>query len=396
MALPGIVINVSSAGLGASVAVVDGICGMVLSGPAPTGLALSTPAAIFNLQEAEALGIDADYDTDNSVDAYHQISAFYSQAAKGTELWIMIIPQTTTMASACDVANDVVKKLLNAAGGRVKLWAISRVPDGAYAPTYDDGLDDDVNAAVLKADALCDAFAAAFNPCRALIGGIDFQGVVGDLRDFRANTNDRVGVVLGSLSADGYPAVGYVLGRFAAIPVQRKISRVKDGDVGADAAYLSDGEPIESYESSMDAIHNKGLIFFRTIQNKNGYYISSDPACVAEANDFSSLARGRVMDKAIRIAYATFVEEIEDDIDIDEAGYMSPAVVKDYQAKIKNALETQMADNLASKNPVSVEINPAQNVLATNQVTIDKLAIRPKGYGSMIEINLGFENPLNN
>lgn len=396
MALPGIDINVLADGLGASVSVEDGIMGLILSGPAPSGLALSTPKAVFSLQEAEAIGIDAAYDLANTIDSYQQIADFYNQAPKGTELWVMVIPQTTTMASACDKENDVVKKLLNDAGGRVKMWGIHRIPDVGYVPTFVDGLDDDVDAAVLAAHALCQEFADNFNPCRALISGLNFQGDVGALKDFRTNSEPRAGVVTGSLTEDGHPAVGFILGRFAAIPVQRKISRVKDGNIGKDAAYLSDGNTIETYKASMDALHDKGYIFFRTIQNKAGYYISSDPACVSLANGFAFLARGRVIDKAIRIAYATFIEEIEDDIDIDEDGYMASAVVKDYQVKIKNALELGMADNLASTNPVVVEMNPTQNVLATGKVKIDKLGVRPKGYSSMIEIDLGFENPQNN
>jgi uncharacterized protein (UPF0297 family) len=395
MGLPGIDINVKADGLGASVSVDDGIMGLILSGPAPSELTISTPAAIFSLQEAEVLGIDADYDTDNTVDSYQQIKDFYTFAPKGTELWIMVIPPTTTMESACDKDNDVVKKLLNAAAGRVKMWGIHRIPDGAYEPTYDDGLDDDVSAAVLVADALCDSFADQFRPCRALIGGLGFQGVVGDLKDFSLSTNDRVGVVIGSVSEDGHPAVGFTLGKFASIPVQRKISRVKDGDIGKVSAYMTDGETIETYEASMDALHDKGYIFFRTITEKSGYFFSSDPACVSAANDFASLARGRVIDKAIRLTYLTMVEELEDDIDIDASGYIASAVLKDYQNKIKNALETQMADNLSTGNPVVVEIDPAQNVLATGKVKIDKLAIRPKGYASLIEIDLGFDNPIN-
>jgi hypothetical protein len=395
MALPGIDINVKTDGLGASVSVDDGIMGLVMAGPAPSGLAISTPKAIFRIEDAEAIGIDADYDTDNTVDSYQQIVDFYDQAPKGTELWVMIIPATTTMESACDKTGNVVKKLLNAAGGRVKMWGIHRIPDVAYEPTYVDGLDDDVDAAVLKADALCEEFSDSFNPCRALIGARDFQSDIGGLKDFTQNTNGHVGVVIGSLTDNGHPAIGFTLGRFASIPVQRKISRVKDGDIGKSTAYLTDGETIETYEASMDALHDKGCIFFRTIQNKAGYYFSSDPACVSPADDFSSLARGRVIDKAIRITYATFIEEIEDDIDIDEEGYVAPAVVKDYQAKIKNALELAMVDNLASQNPVVVEINAEQNVLATNKVEIAKLAVRPKGYSSFIEVNLGFENPQN-
>lgn len=391
--LPGVSIEVKEGGLGGSLSIDDGIAGLILSAPAPSGLALSTPVAIFSLEEAVALGIDAAFDTANSVDTYHQIAAFYTDAPRGTELWIMIIPQTTTMATACDLTNDIVRKLLNAAEGRVKIWAITRIPDGAYVPTYVDGFDDDVSAAVLTADALCKQLSNEFNPCRALIGVIDFQSVVGDLKDFTLNTNEHVGVVLGSDHASGYSAVGRILGRLASLPVQRKISRVKDGDLGITDAYLTDGVATEDYQASFDAIHDKGYIFFRTFANKSGYYVNSDPACVVGTSDFSSLARGRVIDKAIRIAYATFVEEIEDDLEIDDNGNLSPVIVKYYQEKIVNAIESTMRDEISG---ATCYIDPAQDVLASNKVTVDSLAIRPKGYSTDIVIKLGFDNPQNN
>ena len=127
-----------------------------------------------------------------------------------------------------------------------------------------------------------------------------------------------------------------------------------------------------------------------TIPNVNGYYFNSDPACVSDTSDYSSLARGRVIDKTIRLAYATFIEEIEDDVEIDENGNLSPPIVKYYQQKIVSAIETSMAGEISG---VECYIDPAQDVLATNKVIVDKLSIRPKGYSTFIDVKLGFDNP---
>src|SRR5690606_27119031 len=138
------------------------------------------------------------------------------------------------------------------------------------------------------------------------------------------------------------PAVGFTLGQFANRPIHRKISRVKDGDVGVVAAYLSNGTTVETYESAWDSIHDNGYIFFRKFANKSGYYFSGDPACCPVTSDYASLARGGVMDKIQRIAVEVMTEELEDDLEVDESGYPSPAVLKGYQQIVLNALTERM------------------------------------------------------
>lgn len=396
MGLPGVEIPILNGQLGRVEPSEDAVMGLVLSGVATDDVALTTPKQIFTLKEAEDLGINEAYDTTNTTDAWKQIKDYYAQAGNGAELWFMIIAKTTTMAGACDKDNDIVKKLLNTAQGRITMWAISRVPDGDYVTVTTNGIDTDVEAAVLKAHALCEEFAAQHKPCRFLIGARAFTGTPSALKNFRQNTNNRGGVVLGSTFSTGQPAVGFVLGRFANRPVQRKISRVKDGDVGLLNAYMSNGTATETYESAWNSIHDKGYIFFRKFANKSGYYINSDPACCPVSDDYSSLARGRVIDKAHRIAYATFVNEIEDDLEVDGQGYLSPAVAKGYQAKIIRAINANMKDNGKDEiSDVICIIDPKQNLLATDTVAIEKLGVRPKGYATFITIPLGFDNPLN-
>lgn len=395
--LPGIKITVLNNQLDAVNPSDDHVYGLVLSGVAISGhVLISTPYQVFSMDDVTALTLTAAYDATNTTDVWKQLNDFYKKAPKGTELWFMIIPKTTTMAVACDKANNIVKLLLNAASGRITLWGITRTPDGAYTPGVTTGLDDDAAAAVLTAHALCEDFATNFKPCRFLIGGRDYASVAANLKDFTLNSNNRGSVVLGSTFSTGEPAVAFTLGKFASIPIQRKISRVKNAagvaeDLGLSAAYLSDGTTIETNESTLNSIHKKGYIIFRKFINKSGYWFSSDPTCCPASDDFASLARGLVIDKMERITYATYVNEIEDDIELDANGLINPSKVKDYQQEIIDAISAAMIpENLSA---VTCEIDPAQNVIANNTVQIKRVGGQPKGYSSYININLAFTNP---
>ncbi len=393
MALPKITITILNGQLMAVSVSDDSIMGMVLfSDTAPSGLALGTPKAIFSLKEAEALGITESFDTTNSVDLYYQIKGFYTRARTGTELWIMVVAQTTTMTGAADKTADIVKKLLRSSGakGRVKMWGMNRIPDGAYTATYDDGIDDDVSGAVTKAHELNLEQESLFQPCLAVIGARDFQGDVGDLKDFSQNTTRTCQVMLGSTVASGIPAVGFTLGQYANRPVQRKISRVKDGDLSIldDQAYMSDGENVETYEDAWDTMDDKGYVFFRKVPEHSGYYFSRDIACVDQGDDYALFSRGRILHKMLRIVAKRFINELEDEIDIDESGYMDPTVIKSLQANIVNDLEVGMKGEI---NGARCVIKPDQRVNQTNKLAIEKVAVRVKGYSSWIEINIGFE-----
>jgi hypothetical protein len=399
--LPNATIPLLNGQLGSVQPTKDATCGLIVTGVAVVNkIGLADPKQIFSLADAVALGIDAAYDVTNNTDAWKQIKEFYDQAGTGKELWIMLMSSTVTMANTCDIANNFAKKLLDTALGKIRFWGICRMPDATYVSTYADGIDADVNAAVLKAHALCEAYNLQIKPCRAIVGARDFQGTPATLRNFRANTNNRVQVALLSTS-DKYPgtttyknaSVGFLLGSYAKLPVQRKPSRLKNGDAGILAAYMTNGQTIFNYESAWDSIHDKGYVIFRKVPTKNGFYVSSDPTCVSKADDYSSFCRGRVIDKATMIAYDTFVNEIEDDLDVDENGYLDPAVVKDYQRKITNAIELQMLPDEISG--VTCEIDHKQNLLANDTVQIKKLGILPKVYATYIDVPLGFTNPLN-
>jgi hypothetical protein len=162
---------------------------------------------------------------------------------------------------------------------------------------------------------------------------------------------------------------------------------VLSGDSNVTQGYFTDGATVETLESDWDSIHDDGYVFLRTFVGKSGYWWTGDPTAVAASNDFNSFARGRVMDKVDRIAYVVMVDNLDDDIELDSSGKLPEVVVKGYEQQIRSAIETQMTGEISA---VVVEIDPDQNVLSTNKLTITRLAIQPRGYNGTIEINAGF------
>jgi hypothetical protein len=397
MGMPKVNIIIRNGGLTTQAGTDDQVCGLILQSPvAPAGLALATPAQIFSVSDAIALGITAAFDTANSTNCFKQINDFYATAGQGKELWIMILVNTTLMTTLLDVTQTTMAyALINGANGRIKMLGVSRKPAGSYTATYTGQLDADVANALPKAQALGDAFAALYKPFRVLIDGRDFQGTLSSLTNLRASAYNRVAVVLGADTVSTKESmVGRVLGRFAAGPVQRNIGRVKDGDIGITSAFfngttlLTDIKDIAS--ASLDNVNDLGYIFPRKIVGLNGYYFNDDPTAAPIGDDFGQVARGRIIDKATVVAYTTYVTELSDDIDVDSTGKIAPGVAKYYQGKIETALRNAFFGGTfgAEVSDIKVVVDPNQNIITTNKIVVT-VYIQPKAYSKTIEVSLG-------
>jgi len=185
-------------------------------------------------------------------------------------------------------------------------------------------------------------------------------------------------------------ALGLAIGRLAAVPVQRNLGRVKNGALAISTAFIGTAE-LSTVEGTIGAIHDKGFITLRRYVGKAGYYWTDDPTATAATDDYNSVARGRVIDKAISIAYATFVEEVLDEVQIDSAGKIETSRAKYYQTIIETAINTAMTAE-GEISSVDALVDPAQNVLSTGQICVE-LRIVPVGYAKTILVKLGFNNP---
>ena len=317
----------------------------------------------------------------------------------------MVVAKTVAIDDLTDKTENYAKKLLVAGGGAIKLLGITRVPDGGYSPTFANQFDADLWTAATNAKALIADEFAAYRPVSIILEGSDFQGTASstkDLRDVAGLLANRVSIMIGAdntisttvAQAAKYAAVGIALGKLAGIPVQRNAGRVKDGDLGIlNAGFSNEAAYNTLSDTDLDTLHNHGYMFFLQYAGKAGFFFNDDPTASPITDDYSSISRGRTMDKAARITRTVFLEELNDDIELDPvSGQLAPATIKHYQGAVETEINRQMTANQEIVR-VKAFCEPNQNVLSTDKIAIS-LTILPKGMAKDIEATLAFENPL--
>ena len=390
----GVNIALTNGALGATLQTNDGIAGMVLTGYTGDSYTLGTPILVTSFA-ALGLGDNAITATNNEF-AVRQVQDFFSNAGTGAQLYLMLVPDTMTVAQMAlkTNANGAIK-LLNYANGKVKVLGVMSDDTEVGVDTVT-GINVDCYTAVTNMQALTVQFANAQKPLRGIVGGTSYSGTVGDVTDMTDGTADnRVALLIGDTeSPDGYSAglaacLGYLLGKIAVLPVQRKISRTADGPLsGVSAAYVG-GETVEAAGGDMVTLQEKGIITFTTYANMAGYYFSSDPMCTATTDDYKFLAYGRVIDKAQILGYTAGVQLIDDEVPVIAGGLIDPGYATWLQQQFINVISKAMVAN-GNCSAVDCYVDPAQDIETSNTVDV-VLKVRPVGYSSFIDIALGFE-----
>jgi len=397
MPLPGVNINLLNGQLGQAESQPDGLGGLVYSGVAvPDKVGLVDPKLIFSIQDAIDLGIDQAYDQANNTKVYRHIEQFYSQASTGTPLWFVLYSPDTLMENAANPNFGPVKTLLDAAQGQIRVLALGRSPGESYNPSYI-GLDPDVYSAMNNLQELGERYASEFKPFRAVLDGRGFDEDAPGLRDLTQGSDNRVSILLSTSDKGSTNAsIGLALGRLSSIPPQRNMGRVRDGDLSIQEAFITNGiSSIESQGGALDFMHDKGYINLRRIQGRDGYYFTDDLTATSANDDYSSLAHGRVIDKASTLIHNYYVDFILDDLDTDDDGFIDPSQAQIWQEGVRNTLQVALV-NTGNASGIYVFVDPRQNILQTKSIAID-IKIRLKGYAGLIIINLGLNNPtLNN
>lgn len=305
--------------------------------------------------------------------AIEALDLFY-QEAPNRPIYVMPVPDTVAIADIVDVnhAQAYAKKLCDASDD---IWYFA-IAGKVLAHA-------DVTAALTKAQALAESRATLNVPVIPILAATYNAA----LPDLTSATFNRCACLL---SYDG-AEVGLLLGRKATNPVQRNVGRVKDGALSAIDLTIDGTALIEDSLDKVTDAHDKGYVTIRTIKGKTGYYFTHDPMAVAETSDYARIGLRSVIDKAHRIAYGVYIEELNDDVAIDADGKLSASVVKSLQGAIEDDINAQMTAN-DEISSVSAYIDETQDVLATDKLTV-VLKIVPKGNLGAIEVELGFSNP---
>ncbi|GAA4465217.1 hypothetical protein GCM10023093_16990 [Nemorincola caseinilytica] len=395
--MSGVSINLANGGLGGTLQTADGIAGLVLTGGVDAGgYVLGTPKLVTGLSSLTAAGITED---DNAF-AMRQIKDFYALAGDGAQLYLMLVPDTMTVADIADITEpNGAQKLLQYADGKIKLLGIMTDDTAVDTPTQEDALNSDIPQALVNMGFLANEWFVGHKPFRAIIGGTSYSGVPADLADQTADSMNRVAILIGDTrpaptgGIGGAACLGMALGLAASLPVQRKLSRVQNGRLPTVSAYVGQ-YAVGAVGSDEGVIAGRGYITFRRYPNVTGFFFSSDTMCTAPSDDYQFLSRGRIIDKAHVLAYATFVQEVDDEVLINTDGTLNSGYCKGLSQQMENVINNTMTVNNEISS-VTCFIDPEQNILATSRLEVS-LSIIPVGYSSNITISLGFINPANN
>lgn len=396
--LPRVKITYANGALGQVVPLADGCLGfLALGAKEVTGdkaFKLSQYYVLKKLKDLEDLGVD----TENNTNLYRNVKDFYAEAGDGTELWIMGFPEASTFTTILD--KDTVagaKSLLLASNGKIRMLVAFKTPASGYALKATKAIDEDAVTAMVKAQGLGDWSAnELYAPILILIEGYGYTGEPTVLQDLTESAYNRVGIVIGDTSTESKNAcMGVVAGRLSKVPVQRKISRVKDGALTPLTIYVGDSL---AEVADVETIDEKGYITFRTFVGKTGYFIAGDHLATSVDDDYNNISNRRVVDKAYRIAYDTFISNLNDEVPIATDGSLSPSWCAAIEDKAEQAIISSMtAEGNLGNDPgdpsdtgVDCSVPYKQNVLSTSKIYA-ALRIKPNGYAKYIDVELGFK-----
>lgn len=389
MALPGVNITLGSGGLGRVAATADGIAGLLLTGTAvgDKKFVLNKHYQLSSTKDLATLGITAG----NNPLVDHEVRSFYAQAGEGAELHLLAVEETTLLTAMCDPGlESPLSKLIEGAAGRIKIVGVNRLIPADSEADNSQGIDGDAITAAAKAQQAAEAYASKIMPFRLLLPAAKWTGEVGSFKPSGSSYN-RVAMVLASEGElDGqYPAaIGMVLGRAAKAEPQQDLGRVKFGSLAA-TGYFTDGSSFLEKQGLAESLNDAGFMFFMNYPSKNGCYLNGCPMTCSATDDYAVLNNGRIMDKAMRIAYDTYISEIMDNINVDENGHLPSGVCLSFESMIENAVALQMDGQISS---FSAYVNPEQNILSTSRLDIE-CSIVPLGVLKNIHVLLSFSNP---
>lgn len=374
-----VVINKLSGGLGRRNPEQDMVSGLLFDGEPTDKFDLAKVERLASLEDAEALGITADYDVEGQ-SAYYQIQQFFRMNPSG-DLYIM----GTTATSYEDVAAKAMD-MQEKANGNIRQIAIIYSGATTFPQTQ---------TAVAKAQQQAALAYTDYMPFEVILEGKGFN--VADAISLAGLNAENVSVVVAMdvEKAEKYPnsaAVGLALGAISKAKVSENIAWIEKfnltGEGFAKAGFVG-GEEVKTLGTLSD-LNEKRYIFARTHTGLAGVYFNDSSTCTTGTSDFAYVENNRTINKATRLLRTALLPKLASPVLVDIDGKLPQSVSKSFEGLCRSALEAMVANQEVSD--FDVYVDPKQNILATSELKV-KAEITPIGTARKIMVDLGFKNP---
>lgn len=389
------------------------VSALVTTGVAVTdGLDLGKPYRIFQLSEAEALGLNPDYDATHNVALYEHIREYFRMATPGVPLWLLVLAQTATFADVIGTAPAPGTpatggyQLLTEAGGEIFNIALGFNPESTFVETAVDGISANVRNGLPAAQALANWAYQTHKPVQILIEGRAYAGNPTSALDLSAIPDGtggtlefpKLSVVIGqdwdfaeNLTglARKHAAIGTALGTLAACEVNQSIGEVASFNL-TDVLKgkwitggLSSHQKCTDVDADLGTLNAKKFIFGDRYVGISGYRWNNEYTCAPPVIDTDgkinehTIAFSRALDYAVRELRKALLPQVQTVKPVNPAtGKMPPGIIKELEGIGNNVF-----DNLAAKGRISggkTWVDPDSDILIEKTVKV-KFQVAPYG-----------------
>lgn len=399
-----ITFNIQEGGLGRSIPGKDffsGIAFPFVDAQLPSGFGVTDRfKKIFNLAEAELLGIVSDSVNDAVKIAHYHIQQYFRMLEKSGNTGVLFVNLFDENLGVYD-GGQQVEDLQNFADGELR--QIGVYYDIVFASSL-------VTAVNLSIETLL----TQDRPTIAILGA-DISGVadLSTLADLRAldkkwisvdisQDGSGVGAALAVSSGQSVTSLGATLGTIALSQVHENIGFVQKFDVAdtiefQEPAYGNGDLVKDTANALIDSLNDLGYLQLIKRQEITGTFYLDSPQTTKADSDFAFIENARTIQKAIRLSRRNLLPFINSPLYVDAVtGKLSESDIFAFESAILNGLDEMARAGEISVNQAtgqlpngSVLINPDQDVLATSTVLIT-IKIVPVGVAREIIVNIGF------
>lgn len=140
-------------------------------------------------------------------------------------------------------------------------------------------------------------------------------------------------------------------------------------------------------DNQLTSLNNYGYLFLRKLVGITGTYNTPPTTATLVSNDYHFIYLNRTIDKATRVIRASLLPLLSSPIQLNSDGTLQDTTIEYFISQASINLDTMVRNSELSDFAVS--INPSQNVLSTNNITV-AVQLLPVGVADFITVNIGF------
>jgi hypothetical protein len=315
---------------------------------------------------------------------HYHISEYFRKQPQG-DLYVAFyaVPSTYDFAEVSTVQHYTL--------GKVRQFAV--YADGT---TY-------TSAKVQALQAVCDTLSSEHMPCSALLTFDYSAATLGTLADLSGINSPNVSVIIGqdgfALGYRLYKAVGRSITTLGATLGLVSLSKVSDdiawigayniagGDENDVAAFANGVLFSATTTALLNSLNTSRYIFLIKKIGKSGTWVNDSHTCSLISSDYAYIENNRTIDKAIRNLYTGYLDSLNSPILLNSDGTLSDTSVAYFTSLGEQSLDQMVRD--AEISAKSVVVDPAQNVLSTNKLTV-AVSLVPVGVARNIVVKIKY------